>query len=100
MDYGRNINLTEFDDWKHYEKNRKGRKILLSTKGKLSHYDFEFKGNDNLIVGRESAGVPDYVHKQSDQTIRIPMNSSARSLNVAVSSAIVISEANRQLKLF
>ena len=36
MDYGRNINLTEFDDWKHYEKNRKGRKILLSTKGKLS----------------------------------------------------------------
>lgn len=100
MDYGRNINLTEFDDWKHYEKNRKGRKILLSTKGKLSHYDFEFKGNDNLIVGRESAGVPDYVHKQSDQIIRIPMNSFARSLNVAVSSAIVISEANRQLKLF
>ena len=43
---------------------------------------------------------PDYVHKQSDQIIRIPMNSSARSLNVAVSSAIVISEANRQLKLF
>tara|TARA_B100000131_G_scaffold65476_1_gene61866 strand:+ start:173 stop:493 length:321 start_codon:yes stop_codon:yes gene_type:complete len=59
MDYGKNINLTEFDDWKHYEKNRKGRKILLSTKGKLSHYDFEFKDTDNLIVGRESAGVPD-----------------------------------------
>ena len=82
------------------QKNRKGIKILLSTKGKLSHYDFEFKDTDNLIVGRESAGVPDYVHKQSDQIIRIPMNSSARSLNVAVSSAIVISEANRQLKLF
>jgi len=44
--------------------------------------------------------VPDYVHEQSDQIIRIPMNSSARSLNVAISSAIVISEANRQLKLF
>mgnify|MGYP000742741034 FL=1 len=71
MDYGKNINLTEFDDWKHYEKNRKGRKILLSTKGKLSHYDFEFKDTDNLIVGRESAGVPNYVHKQSDQIIRI-----------------------------
>ena len=55
---------------------------------------------DNLIVGRESAGVPDYVHEQSDQVIRIPMNNSARSLNVAISSAIVISEVNRQLKRF
>ena len=100
LDYGKNIKLTEFDDWKHYEKNRKGRKILLSTKGKLSHYDFEFKYTDNLIVGRESAGVPDYIHNQSDQIIKIPMKSFARSLNVAVSSAIVISEANRQLKLF
>ena len=100
LDYGKNIKLTEFDDWEHYEKNRKGRKILLSTKGKLRHYDFEFKDTDNLIVGRESAGVPDYVHNQSDQIIKIPMKSSARSLNVAVSSAIVISEANRQLKLF
>ena len=100
LDYGKNIKLTEFDDWKQYEKNRKGRKILLSTKGKLRHYDFEFKDTDNLIVGRESAGVPDYVHNQSHQIIKIPMNSSARSLNVAVSSAIVISEANRQLKLF
>ena len=82
------------------KKIEKEEKYCLSTKGKLSHYDFEFKDTDNLIVGRESAGVPDYVHKQSDQIIRIPMNSSARSLNVAVSSAIVISEANRQLKLF
>ena len=100
MDYSKNINLTEFDDWKHYSKDRKGRKILLSTKGKLSHYDISFKDTDNLIVGRESAGVPDYVHEQASKIIRIPMNISARSLNVAVSSAIVISEANRQLKLF
>ena len=71
LDYGKNIKLTEFDDWKHYEKNRKGRKILLSTKGKLSHYDFEFKDTDNLIVGRESAGVPDYVHNQSDQILSL-----------------------------
>ena len=100
MDYSKNINLTEFNDWNHFIKNRKGRKILLSTKGKVSHFDVKFNDTDNLIVGRESAGVPDYVHEQSDQVIRIPMNNSARSLNVAVSSAIVISEANRQLKLF
>ena len=72
----------------------------MCIRDRLNHYDFEFKETDNLIVGRESAGVPNYVHKQSDQIIKIPMNSSARSLNVAVSSAIVISEANRQLKLF
>ena len=79
MDYGKNINLTQFDDWKHYEKNRKERKILLSTKGKLSHYDFEFKDTDNLIVGRESAGVPDYVHNQSDQIIKIPITKAQQS---------------------
>ena len=100
MDYKEHINLDEFDNWEHYMKSRKGRKILLSTMGKSNHYDLKFKDSDNLIVGRESAGVPQYVHEQSDHVIRIPMNEKSRSLNVAVSSAIVISEAHRQLKLF
>ena len=100
MDYGRNINLTEFDDWKHYEKNRKGRKILLSTKGKLSHYDFEFKDTDNLIVGRESAGVPNEVHKRLENRIKIPMIEKKRSLNLASSVAIVLSENIRQSNIY
>lgn len=99
MDYIKNVKISEFDDWKDYMTNRSGRKILLSTKGSKSHYDFSFSQTDNLIVGRESAGVPEYVHQDSDEVLKINMKAGARSLNVATSSAIVISEAIRQLKL-
>ena len=50
-------------------------------------------------MGKESAGVPDYVHKQVDEIIRVPISKNSRSLNVSVASAIVISEVNRQLKI-
>ena len=99
MDYIKNVKISEFDDWKDYMTKRNGRKILLSTKGSKSHYSFSFNQTDNLIVGRESAGVPEYVHQDSDEVLKINMKAGARSLNVATSSAIVISEAIRQLKL-
>ena len=98
MDYIKNVHISEFDDWKDYMAKRNGRKILLSTKGSKSHYDYNFNQSDNLIVGRESAGVPEYVHQEVDEVIKISMKAGARSLNVATSSAIVISEAIRQLK--
>ena len=98
MDYIKNVHISEFDDWKDYMAKRNGRKILLSTKGSKSHYDYNFNQSDNLIVGRESAGVPEYVHQEVDEVIKISMKAGARSLNVATSSAIVISEAMRQLK--
>ena len=98
MDYIKNVNISEFDDWTDYMAKRNGRKILLSTKGSKSHYDYIFNQSDNLIVGRESAGVPEYVHQEVDEVIKINMKANARSLNVATSSAIVISEAIRQLK--
>ena len=98
-DYIKNVRISEFDDWKDYMTKRNGRKILLSTKGSKSHYDFSFNQTDNLIVGRESAGVPEYVHQDSDEVLKINMKAGARSLNVATSSAIVISEAIRQLKI-
>ncbi len=99
MDYIKNVKISEFDDWKDYMTRRNGRKILLSTKGSKSHYDYIFNQSDNLIVGRESAGVPEYVHQDSDEVLKINMKTGARSLNVATSSAIVISEAIRQLKI-
>ena len=99
MDYIKNVNISEFDDWTDYMAKRNGRKILLSTKGSKSHYDYNFNQSDNLIVGRESAGVPEYVHQEVDEVIKISMKAGARSLNVATSSAIVISEAIRQLKI-
>ena len=98
MDYIKNVKISEFDDWKDYMTKRNGRKILLSTKGSKSHYDYYFNQSDNLIVGRESAGVPEYVHQEVDEVIKIRMKAGARSLNVATSSAIVLSEAIRQLK--
>ena len=98
MDYIKNVKISEFDDWKDYMTKRNGRKILLSTKGSKSHYDYNFNQSDNLIVGRESAGVPEYVHQEVDEVVKISMKAGARSLNVATSSAIVISEAIRQLK--
>ena len=99
MDYIKNVKISEFDDWEDYMTKRNGRKILLSTRGSKSHYDYTFNQSDNLIVGRESAGVPEYVHQDSDEVLKINMKAGARSLNVATSSAIVISEAIRQLKL-
>ena len=99
MDYADKLNITEHNSWIDYKEKIHGRIILLSTHGKIDHSKFEFKINDNLLVGRESAGVPDYVHSEVDEIICIPMQKNTRSLNVSVASAIVMSEANRQLNL-
>ena len=99
MDYVNKLNISEHDSWSDYKEKVSGRIILLSTHGKIEHTSFKFNLDDNLLVGRESAGVPDYVHREVDEIIRIPMQKDTRSLNVSVASAIVMSEANRQLNL-
>ena len=99
MDYADKLNITEHNSWIDYKEKIRGRIILLSTHGKIDHTSLDFKINDNLLVGRESAGVPDYVHSEVDEIIRIPMQKNTRSLNVSIASAIVMSEANRQLNL-
>jgi|TARA_B100001540_G_C15721166_1_gene603142 tRNA (cytidine/uridine-2'-O-)-methyltransferase len=99
MDYADKLNITEHNSWIDYKEKIRGRIILLSTHGKIDHTSLDFKINDNLLVGKESAGVPDYVHREVDEIIRIPMQKNTRSLNVSVASAIVMSEANRQLNL-
>ena len=68
----------------------------MTTKGKKLYYKFKFKSNDMLLFGKESAGVPDYFHKTIKNKIKIPMNKKTRSLNVAMSVAIISSEAIRQ----
>ncbi|MGO4682893.1 tRNA (cytidine(34)-2'-O)-methyltransferase [Hyphomicrobium sp. 2TAF46] len=73
-----------------------GRLVLLTTKASTSHYDFRFAPDDTLMLGRESAGVPDSVHDRVDARITIPMRPGLRSLNVAVAAAIVLGEALRQ----
>ncbi len=76
------------------------RLILLSTKGVTPYTEFSFQSDDVLMLGRESAGVPDAVHAAADATVTIPMKPQVRSLNVAVSAAMVLGEALRQCGQF
>ena len=75
------------------------RVILITTKAKKIYTDFKFKINDTLLFGKESAGVPNKVHKILKQKIKIPMIEKKRSLNLSTSVAIILSESQRQLKL-
>lgn len=74
-----------------------GRLVLLSTRATISYVSCNFESGDILMVGRESAGVPDAVFAAADVAVKIPMKPQARSLNVAVSAAMVAGEALRQL---
>lgn len=87
------VSFASFHDWL---RNEDRRLILLSTKAEKSHLDFSFREGDVLLCGRESAGVPEEVHNAADARVRIPMRRDLRSLNVAVSAAIVLGEALRQ----
>ncbi len=76
------------------------RLVLLTTAATLSYVKFTFHKDDILLLGRESAGVPDRVHAAADARVRIPMVPPLRSLNVAMSAAMVLGEALRQCALF
>ena len=77
----------------------KERIILMTTKGSRSYTSFKFKINDKLLFGRESAGVPEKIHKLVDYRVKIPLKSGKRSLNIASSVAIVLAETMRQNKI-
>ncbi|MBE1706408.1 MULTISPECIES: tRNA (cytidine(34)-2'-O)-methyltransferase [Mesorhizobium] len=100
MDYLEMAALTRHVDWNAFEDWRKkdGRRlVLLSTKAANPYTNFSFADGDILLFGRESAGVPDPVHQAADARLTIPMQGSARSINVALSVAMVAGEAIRQL---
>ena len=73
--------------------------VLMTTKGTISYTQFKFDVNDTILFGRESAGVPNYIHKLIKDRLRIPMKNNLRSLNIASSVAIVLAESLRQLRL-
>jgi len=81
------------------KKYKKSRIVLMTTKAKKLYHRFKFKKGDMLLFGRESAGVPEEIHRMLRNKIKIPMNKKTRSLNVAMSVAIVASEALRQNNL-
>lgn len=72
------------------------RLVLATTHARETHIGFSFCDNDVLLLGRESAGVPEAVHERVDARIRIPMRQGLRSLNVAVAAALLLGEALRQ----
>ena len=84
---------------KFFEKKQNQRIVLMTTKGSISYTKFKFKSDDTILFGRESAGVPEKVHKLIKDRLKIPMNDKLRSLNIASSVAIVLAESLRQIKL-
>lgn len=96
MDYLDIVDYTRHDSWEKFYARRQGRIVLLTTKGSEPYQKFTFRNDDILLLGRESAGVPDFVHQAADARLRIPMRADTRSINVAISGAIVLGEALRQ----
>ncbi|GBL34320.1 MAG: tRNA (cytidine(34)-2'-O)-methyltransferase [Candidatus Fonsibacter sp.] len=88
------IRHLSFEDFIETKNNK--RIILLTTKAKKIYYNFQFKRDDTILFGRESAGVPDSVHKIVNERLKIPISKDTRSLNVVTSVSIVLSEALRQ----
>ena len=84
---------------KFFEEKQNQRIVLMTTKGSISYTKFKFKSDDTILFGRESAGVPEKVHKLIKDRLKIPMNDKVRSLNIASSVAIVLAESLRQIKL-
>ena len=99
MDYLAAAALTRHVNWERFEEWRAGtdrRLLLATTKASQRYTDFTFRPDDILIFGRESAGVPDHVHDHADGRILIPMVDGQRSINLAVSAAMIVGEAMRQ----
>ncbi len=101
MDYLDHVDLTRHLGWASFYEatsaaNR--RVILLSTHASIPYTSFQFLENDCLMLGRESAGVPDDVHRAADAAICIPMQPGVRSLNIAVAGSMVLGEALRQTR--
>lgn len=103
LDYLDQVKLTRHTSWDAFEAWRRGaeparRLVLLTTHGAMPYLDFKFAAGDILMVGRESAGVPEEVHRTADARLRVPIRPGLRSLNVAVAAAMVVGEAMRQAR--
>lgn len=100
MDYIDKTNIKLFGSFFEFKEQYEGRVILLDTKAKTLYYEQNYVSSDCLMLGKESTGVPDDVYHACDEQVLIPMKNNTRSLNVAISAAIVLSEAIRQISQF
>jgi tRNA (cytidine/uridine-2'-O-)-methyltransferase len=98
LDYAPLADFQRHDSYAAWRTHRgNGRMVLFTTKAASSLWDFSFRPNDQLVFGRESAGVPDSVHDDADARVFIPIRPETRSLNVAMSAGIALAEAMRQI---
>jgi tRNA (cytidine/uridine-2'-O-)-methyltransferase len=93
----RHASFAAFDAWR---RNERLKLVLLTTAATDNYLDHRFADDQILLLGRESAGVPDSVHNAADARLSIPMRTDLRSLNIAVAAAMVIGEALRQTGSF
>ena len=100
MDYLGFSKIFKYENYADFSrKNNKRRIVLMTTKAKKNYHKFIFRKDDILLFGRESAGVPEVLHKTIKNKVKVPMNKKTRSLNVAMSVAIISCEALRQNNL-
>ena len=100
MDYLDHVAIERHISWRAFSEWRRAsgrRLILLTTSAEATLWDFAFRRDDILLVGRESAGVPQEVHDEADARIRIAIQPAMRSLNVGIAAAIALAEALRQI---
>jgi tRNA (cytidine/uridine-2'-O-)-methyltransferase len=101
MDYLELADYARHSSWEAFLSTRdSGRIALLTSKGDTPYTDFAFAKDDIILLGRESAGVPDAVHNRVDARLRIPLKSGLRSINVAQAGAMALGEALRQTSQF
>ena len=97
MDYIDHVEVVRHSSFEAFREARQGsRLVLFTTRATQSSYDFEYRANDILLFGKESAGVTDDVRASVDASVRLPMRPQVRSLNLATSAAIALTEALRQ----
>ncbi len=99
LDYANFVQVARYESFAAFkagQESRGSRLVLLTTKAESAYHEFAFRSSDIIMVGRESAGVPDDVHAAADARVRIPMGREFRSLNVAVALSMVLGEALRQ----
>lgn len=97
MDYIDRLTLIRHASWDRFQADRvPGRLVLLTTKAAMPYTGFAFRPSDILLLGRESSGVPDFVHEAADARLVIPLLPGLRSINVAQAAAMALGEALRQ----
>ncbi len=97
MDYIETLTIQRHASWSVFQEVMQGRRIvLMTTKGANPYADFEFRPDDVLLAGSESAGVPENVHEQVGERIVIPMQKGLRSLNIVNATSMILGEALRQ----